>query len=174
MKMLSFYLSWNPRWLQGDCRENGKTEDRCHAFLLLLVNSWAQERIRCFQQKQFKLLLHERGPQHHIPSQQTVVPFTLPVFVCLYCCAGAWTRGLQPLPTLFFFFFWVMGFFEIGSLKLFAGAGFEPQSSDFCLQVARITGMSHQSPVFCIHLLVPTPRPAWALWWMTIRSLLVS
>jgi hypothetical protein len=43
-----------PRWLQGDYRENGlendryKMEGRCHAFLLLLVNSWAQEGVSAF------------------------------------------------------------------------------------------------------------------------------
>jgi hypothetical protein len=40
---------------------------------------------------------------------------------------GAWTQGphLEPLHHPFF----VMGFFETGSCKLFAQAGFEPQSS---------------------------------------------
>jgi hypothetical protein len=56
--------SFIPRWLQGDCREwfrtkiDTKMEDRCHAFLLLLVNLWAQEGVSAFQQKQFEQLLY--------------------------------------------------------------------------------------------------------------------
>jgi hypothetical protein len=51
-----------PRWLQGDCREwlRAKTDIKwmtCHAFLLLLVNSWAQEGVSAFQLKQFELFL---------------------------------------------------------------------------------------------------------------------
>jgi hypothetical protein len=33
-------------------------EAGCQAFLLLLVNLWAQERVSAFQQKQFEILLH--------------------------------------------------------------------------------------------------------------------
>jgi hypothetical protein len=46
---------------QGDCKATAKKlayskdrykmEDRCHAFLLLLVNSWAQDGVSAFQQK---------------------------------------------------------------------------------------------------------------------------
>jgi hypothetical protein len=44
-----------------------------------------------------------------------------------FCGTGVWTHGvhIEPLHQPFF----VMGFFEIGSLKLFAQAGFEPGSS---------------------------------------------
>jgi hypothetical protein len=47
-------------------------------------------------------------------------------FVCV-CGTGAGTQGLH-LETLHQPFF-VKGFFEIGSRKLFAWAGFEPRSS---------------------------------------------
>jgi hypothetical protein len=48
----------------------------------------------------------------------------------------------------------VVGFFEIGSLELFALAGFKPQSSwSLASLVARITGVSYQYPaklmIFC-------------------------
>jgi hypothetical protein len=53
--------------IQGDCKVTAKSmaqskgrckmEDRCLAFLLLLVNPWAQEVARAFQQKQFEHLL---------------------------------------------------------------------------------------------------------------------
>jgi hypothetical protein len=37
----------------------------------------------------------------------------------------------------------VLGIFKIGSLKLFAQNGFELPSSDLCLLIAAIAGMSH-------------------------------
>jgi hypothetical protein len=43
-------------------------------------------------------------------------------------------------------FLWWVFFFKIGSHKLFALAGFEPQPSRSASWVARITGMSHQHP----------------------------
>jgi hypothetical protein len=49
------------------------------------------------------------------------------IIIIIICSAGAWTQGLhlEPLHQPFF----VMGFFEIGSLKLFAPAGFKLRSS---------------------------------------------
>jgi hypothetical protein len=38
-------------------KDRYKMEDKCHAFLLLLDTSWAQEGVIAFQQKQFEHLL---------------------------------------------------------------------------------------------------------------------
>jgi hypothetical protein len=61
MQMLSIFLE-----IQGNCQVTAKrmTEQRqiqngeCYAFLLLLVNSWTQEGVSDFQQKQFEHLFH--------------------------------------------------------------------------------------------------------------------
>jgi hypothetical protein len=56
--MLSVFLG-----IQGDCKENGleqrllQNEGKDAKFLLFLVNSWAQEEVSAFQQKQFEYLL---------------------------------------------------------------------------------------------------------------------
>jgi hypothetical protein len=52
-----------------------------------------------------------------------------------------WTQGLHHEPLHQLFCEW-WGFFEIGSCKLFAWAGFEPWSS----WVAEITGVSYRYP----------------------------
>jgi hypothetical protein len=58
-----------------------------------------------------------------------IVPIYLLVicFFFFFCGTGVWTQGLhlEPLHQPFF----VMVVLEIGSHKLFAQAGFEPQSS---------------------------------------------
>jgi hypothetical protein len=48
-------------------------------------------------------------------------------YLFIYCGAGAWTQGLrlEPLHQPYF----CVGFFKIGSLELFAWAGFKPWSS---------------------------------------------
>jgi hypothetical protein len=53
--------------------------------------------------------------------------FLIFFFVVVVGDTGAWTQALhiEPLHQPFF----VKGFFEIGSYKLFARAGFEPQAS---------------------------------------------
>jgi hypothetical protein len=45
----------------------------------------------------------------------------------LFCGTGAWTQGLhlEPLHQPYFY----EGFFEVGSLELFAQADFKPQSA---------------------------------------------
>jgi hypothetical protein len=48
-------------------------------------------------------------------------------FFFFFCGTGIWTQGLYLEP--FHQPFFMMGFFKIGSLKLFPQAGFEPQSS---------------------------------------------
>jgi hypothetical protein len=77
-----------------------------------------------------------------LPLQQSVLchitMLSLSFFLLFVCGTGAWNRGLhlEPLHQPFFVIFF---FFEIGSHKLFAWAGFEPSSS----WVARITSISH-------------------------------
>jgi hypothetical protein len=67
--------------------------------------------------------------------------FLLVVFF-VFLVELVWTQGLylellhQP--------FFVMGFLEIGSLKLFAWAGFKHDPPDLFLLVVRIIGMSYQ------------------------------
>jgi hypothetical protein len=70
MKMLSSVFSG----IQGDCKgtakqmtqskDRYKMEARGYAFLLFLVNSWVQEGVSAFQQKQFErlLCLHVSSP----------------------------------------------------------------------------------------------------------------
>jgi hypothetical protein len=89
-------LSWNPRWLQSDCKENCLEQRQVHGGRdtkpPVFSNSWAQEGVSTFRQKQFEHL------SHHYLSHSTTI----------------------------FFLYWV--FFEVGSLELFAWAGFVPQS----------------------------------------------
>jgi hypothetical protein len=70
-------------------------------------------------------------------------------FLFFFFSAGIWTQGLhlEPLHQPFF----VMGFFEIGSCKLFAWAGFKLQSTSW---IARITCMSHPPQALFFSLLM--------------------
>jgi hypothetical protein len=62
-------------------------------------------------------------------------------FLFFFYSTGAWTQDLhlEPLHQPFF----VMGFFEIGSHKLFPRAGLEWWSSWSLLPESRIIGMGH-------------------------------
>jgi hypothetical protein len=118
--------------------------ERYHSFLLCLVNSWAQVRSQCFVAKAVLAPLmqwpppgapgpHMLGTTFHfllvpiLTSCKATNYLISKMYIFCVCGTGVWTQGLhlKPLHQPFF----VKAFFEIGSCKLFAQAGFNPWSS---------------------------------------------
>jgi hypothetical protein len=93
--------AWIPRWLQRE-QFKAKTDtnwgQRCQAFLLLLVNSWAQGRSWWFSAKMSKYLLYNQlkredlGISHGLTTNDIIknskssVYFLLACFSCLCVC----------------------------------------------------------------------------------------
>jgi hypothetical protein len=60
--LLSFLDSKVAAKRKAQSKDRYKMEERCHAFLLLLVNSWTQEGVRAFQVESFEHFTQIHNP----------------------------------------------------------------------------------------------------------------